>query len=382
MPQPATDPARAPISRRAMLLSTLGAAALGGCAVEAEGSLDRYPPFDARAEPGSTGAAETTWAAARALGPGINYGNMLEAPREGDWGLRVDPAWAAVVADAGFRHVRLPVRWSNHASLDESAVIDPAFIARVQTVVDGLLARGLTVVLNMHHYRQLDGDALDAGEARAARSVLRGRFLALWAQIGERFQGYPPQLWFELYNEPHGDQTPARWNDLASRALRLLRTGHPARIVVIGPTNWNNPSALATLALPPDPRLVATFHHYDPMRFTHQGADWAGDEFRRQGVLCCDATQRPHILAPLSVAAEWSKAHNTPVWLGEFGAYGGPPGKPNDMASRAAWTRLVRVEADRLGIPWTYWEFASGFGAYDWAGKRWYKLLREALLGA
>ena len=380
MPKPLADGAPESLSRRALLLSALGAAGLAACATEAEGALDRYP----LSEPGalSGGASEATWAAARALGPGINYGNMLEAPREGDWGLRVDPEWAAVVARAGFRHVRLPVRWSNHAGTDEAAVIDPAFIARVQAVVDGLLAQGLQVVLNMHHYRQLDGDVRDANEAPVDRTALQLRFLALWAQIGERFKGYPERLWFELYNEPHGQQTPERWNDLASRALRLLRSSHPQRLIVIGPTDWNNASALATLMLPPDPRLVVTVHNYAPMSFTHQGADWAGPDFRRQGLLCCDAAQRQQALAPLTVAADWSKAHRNPVWLGEFGAYGGPPGKPNDMASRAAWTRLVRTEAERLGMPWAYWELASGFGAYDWARKRWHAPLREALLGA
>ena len=314
--------------------------------------------------------------------PGINYGNTLEAPREGDWRLRVEPDWAAVVARAGFRHVRLPVRWSNHAGAEGAAIVDPAFMARVQAVVDSLLAQGLQVVLNMHHYRQLDGDVLDANEAPVARTALQLRFLAMWAQIGERFKGYPERLWFELYNEPHGEQTAERWNELASRALRLLRAGHPQRLVVIGPTKWNNPSALATLVLPPDPRLVVTVHNYAPMSFTNQGAGWAGAEFGRQGLLCCDAAQRQQALAPLTVAADWSKAHNIPVWLGEFGTYAGPPGKPNDMVSRAAWTRAVRVEAERLGLPWAYWSLGAGFGAYDSAARRWHEPLLEALMGA
>ena len=56
--------------------------------------------------------------------------------------------------------------------------IDPAFMARVDDVVRRLLARGVPVVLDMHHYRQLDGDALDAGETPVPDAVVERRFLA------------------------------------------------------------------------------------------------------------------------------------------------------------------------------------------------------------
>ncbi len=49
-------------------------------------------------------AADRHAAAAR-LGPGINLGNALEAPQEGDWGIVLEPADFAKVAAAGFRHV-------------------------------------------------------------------------------------------------------------------------------------------------------------------------------------------------------------------------------------------------------------------------------------
>ncbi|MDH4390891.1 MAG: cellulase family glycosylhydrolase, partial [Aquabacterium sp.] len=91
---------------------------------------------------------------ARQLDRGINFGNMLDAPTEGAWGVRLEQSYLDLVGDRGFTSaVRLPVRWSNHASADAAARIDPAFFRRVDHVVDILLARGCTVLLNMHHYR-------------------------------------------------------------------------------------------------------------------------------------------------------------------------------------------------------------------------------------
>jgi endoglucanase len=64
------------------------------------------------------------------------------------------------------------------------------------------------------------------------------------------------------------------------------------------------------------------------------------------------------------------------VHLGEFGAY-----RAGDLASRAAYARLVRDEAERRGIGWAWWEWASDFsGVYDPARKAWVEPLRRALL--
>jgi endoglucanase len=315
------------------------------------------------------------------LGAGVNFGNMLDAPYEGAWGSRVKDDYPALVRQAGFGHVRLPVRWSAHAARDASAQIDPVFMARVDQVVDRLLAQGLTVVLDMHHYRQLDGDALDAGEVKVEAADVKLRFLSMWRQIAEHFSGRSERLWFELYNEPHGSLTAAAWNDLASRTLRVVRASNPERVVVIGPAQWNSAHALASLTLPPDANLVVTIHDYEPFLFTHQGATWvAPSSGRPTGVRCCDAQQRQQLAEPLDIGARWAQRHGVPLWLGEFGAYGGPPNRPNDMASRVEYTRLVRDAAEQHGIPWAYWEFDAGFGIYDRESREWREPLRRALV--
>jgi aryl-phospho-beta-D-glucosidase BglC (GH1 family) len=56
---------------------------------------------------------------------------MLEAPVEGAWGLTVTDDFIDKASAAGFTSVRLPVRWSNHASARAPFTIDPAFIGRV-----------------------------------------------------------------------------------------------------------------------------------------------------------------------------------------------------------------------------------------------------------
>jgi aryl-phospho-beta-D-glucosidase BglC (GH1 family) len=49
------------------------------------------------------------------LGRGVNFGNALEAPLEGQWGVTLEALHFRRAAEAGFATIRLPVRWSAHA---------------------------------------------------------------------------------------------------------------------------------------------------------------------------------------------------------------------------------------------------------------------------
>src|SRR5262249_52591141 len=132
-------------------------------------SINGYPPMPNDAAPGASARAV---AAAAAIGRGVNFGNMLEAPTEGAWGLTVTSDFIDRASAAGFTSVRLPVRWSNHASADAPFTIDVAFMNRVDSIVTALLAKGIVVILNMHHYRQLDGDQRDPGEFAVADAAV------------------------------------------------------------------------------------------------------------------------------------------------------------------------------------------------------------------
>ncbi len=328
----------------------------------------------------SAGASARAFALAKAMGRGVNMGNMLESPKaDGDWGVVPDKAndytgFVALAAQAGFTHVRLPVRWSNHAGTDAAAQIDETFAKRVDAMVDAALARNLIVVLNMHHYRQLDGDNQDPGEFAVASDVVDQRFLNMWRQIATRYAARPDSLIFEIYNEPHGRLNSSKWNDLAAQALAVVRQTNPTRAVVLGPTQWNSADLLAQLAVPNDANLIFTFHHYEPFNFTHQGAEWVSP-ILPTGVTCCSATQTQTIARNFALAQDWSAAKKYPIYLGEFGAY-----LKADTPSRVAYTRQMREQAESRSMPWSYWELAAGFGLYDPATNTWRAELRGALL--
>ena len=279
-------------------------------------------------------------------------GNMLEAPNEGDWGLTVHEEYFDAIKEAGFDFVRLPVRWSTHADGNAPYTIDPAFFARVDEVIGWALARGLGVVLNIHHYEEMASDPWGN----------KDRFLGLWIQIAQHYKDYPSTVVFELLNEPNDQLNAALWNEYLSAGLQIVRKSNPVRDVVVGPVNWNAYDWVSTLDLPNDEHLIVTFHYYLPFQFTHQGAEWIGDESNAWLGTTWDATdeQKAEIVNNFDSVAEWASRNNIHILLGEFGAY-----SKGDMASRARWTEFVAREAERHGFAWSYWEFGSGFGVYD-----------------
>ena len=313
-------------------------------------------------------------AVARALGRGVNLGNILEAPTEGLWGLRLSDSLFNAARASGATTIRLPIRWSAHAGATRPYTIDPVFMARIDYAVDAALARGMRIVIDMHHYRQLDGDALDPQERSVDAGILDERFVAMWQQIATHFKSRPETVLYELYNEPHGALTAAHWNALLQQALAAVRAIDTVHYIVIGPSQWNSASQLSALVLPPDDRrLIVTVHNYEPFSFTHQGAEWAGLA-NSPTTTCCTAAQLRALSEPLRVAAAWRSIWDRPIWIGEFGSYGKGP-----YASRVIYSRAIRDSMEVHGMTWAYWEFAAGFGIYDPSTGAMRTELRDAL---
>ncbi len=277
-----------------------------------------------------------------------------------------DPRHLDVVREAGIDCVRLPVAWSSHLGVRPPYAVDEAFFASVDRTVDAALRLGLDVVLDVHHF--------DAVSTEVERE--RPRFLALWSQIARRYAAVGPRLRFELLNEPHEPLTAGAWNALLAEALAVVRSSNPARAVVVGPARWNTVDALPALCLPDDDHLVVTVHYYSPFRFTHQGAGWLDAADGWLGTTWGSKAERARVRADLERAAAWARVRGRPLFLGEFGTIANAR-----MADRAAWTALVRSEAERLGIAWALWDLATDFGAFDPDRGAWRAPLRDALLG-
>jgi len=304
-----------------------------------------------------------------AIHRGFNFGDALETPKEGQWGVVLQEDYFTIIARAGFDSLRVPIDWVDHAGPAPDYTIDPKFFERIDWVVSNAEKNHFAFVSLDYH--------TDAGLIKDPDHY-SDRFVAIWKQIAEHYRSAPDSICLELLNEPHDALTAAKWNALVARVLPVIRESNPTRTVVVGPIQWNAFDKLPELELPAnDQHLLVTFHYYLPMQFTHQGASWVGPLSQQWlGTKRLGTNEETGRIAhDFQAAADWGKAHHRPIYLGEFGSY-----ETGDMASRVRWTTCVARTAEKLGFPWTYWEFCASFGTYDPKAKEWRKPLLDALM--
>ncbi|MEL6869158.1 MAG: glycoside hydrolase family 5 protein [Pseudomonadota bacterium] len=285
----------------------------------------------------------------------INMGNALDAPEEGEWGHTIEAESFRRIAQAGFDTVRIPVRWSAHTGDAPRHQIAPRFFNRVTQVIEQALANDLQVILNVHHFDELNKDP----------QANREKLLALWRQIGERYKDLPPSVYFEVINEPNGAFKGDVMRAIVTEAFHEIRKSNPDRILIMGGDQWSGLKSLASIPRIDDPNQVYTFHYYDPFAFTHQKAGWT--DLKDSDVVSWGSDgDRAALASDADYARRVREQVGVPVFLGEVGAYEQAP--YDDVV---AYTAQTRKAFDAVGIPWCVWSFTATFPFFDQQAQQW-----------
>ena len=292
--------------------------------------------------------------------------------------LGYDPIWRAreqaryqvkhfrLLHEAGFDSVRINLHPFRHTSREQNWKLPENWFATLDWAVTNALGNGLTVILDLHEFNAMAQDPIGRHD----------QFLATWRQLAARYRSAPDGVLFEILNEPAKELTPALWNRYLREALALIRETHPTRTVIVGPAFWNSIGHLQELELPAEDRhLIVTVHYYTPMEFTHQGAAWSTHKDKANVTWSGSPEERKAMREDFSKAAAWTRAHDRPLLLGEFGAYDRAP-----MDSRVRYTDAVARTAESFGWSWAYWQFDSDFILYDTDADAWVRSIRDALV--
>ena len=278
------------------------------------------------------------------------------------------------IKDAGFTTVRIPLSTFGKTTLhiDAQGHMDPKYLRKLDAVVEAALSAKLFVIIDEHDYDDCSKDA------DACAQILPN----VWYELSDHFKSAPSSVMFELLNEPHDKVDAAIWNAWIPDLIGIVRQTNPTRNVIVGPTHWNSLADLPLLQLPADKHIIVTYHYYEPMTFTHQGATWVGPEIEKErGEFHWKGT--PEEMAKLNgdfdKVAAWAKANDRPIVLGEYGTYA----KYSSMDDRVAWTRAVSKAAADRGFARIAWEFAEGpdgFTLYDQDKNQWVDPIKDAVL--
>ena len=298
------------------------------------------------------------------LGRGVNvigYDPRWKDPSA----ARMDEKHFQLIREAGFNNVRIKISPFKFSMNDSTYTINPVFFTTLDWAIKESLKNNLMAIVDFHEHNEIQKDPLGN----------MARFLAMWKQIAHHCRQYSNDVLFEICNEPN--MKPEIWNKMHSDAYQIIRASNPSRTIIIGTINGNQIKYLPDLVLPENDRnIIVAIHYYSPIQFTHQGAPWSVKNKDLSGIEWTQSkSEEQAVISDFDMAQEWSKTHNRPLTLGEFGAY-----EKADMLSRARWTNYISRQAESRNWSWSYWQFDSDFIVYDINQEQWVMPIKNALI--
>jgi endoglucanase len=272
--------------------------------------------------------------------------------------------------------IRLPINLNSMSGGAPDYTIDPVLFKFLDRTVEWAEELGLHIILDNHRTGELD----------ANDPATTAQLVALWQQMAEHFKDRSTLVYYEVCNEPHGI-TDANWGEIQGRAIEAIRAIDQAHTIVVSPAGMGDIYNLDDMPVFEDDNLIYTFHYYNPMLFTHQGADWfepsmeeitgvpypydAGrmppkpshivgtwlewgyDDYHNQGT-------KASLQTKLDVALQFRDQRQAPIYCGEFGAMQSE-GTDED---RLRWYQDIGDILNDNQIGWTMWGYSGGFGIF------------------
>ncbi len=331
------------------------------------------------------------------LASGVNLSHWLWLPKE----QNADNRWKFIkreeldaLREAGLTHVRLPL---DPAALwdREAKALRPGAWGEAEYAVELCLAAGLGVVFDIHPLGSRS-QWIMPDEKTGATEHLE----ALWMALAPRCAQWDAErLFLEIMNEPHEIKEAGAWAAAQQRVATIIRDHCPNHTIIATGDEWGGVEGLKKLDPLDDGNVVYSFHFYEPMTFTHQGATWGwegwkhlrnvpypcstqqakdiaktiDDEKGRKGLIGehsdkDDAKQkfggwnRSRMAARIDEAVAWSRKHARkgdalPVYCGEFGAIK----EFSPRESRLAWVKDIAGVCRERKIGWAMWDYCGGF---------------------
>ncbi|MFT4683425.1 MAG: endoglucanase [Urechidicola sp.] len=343
------------------------------------------------------------------MGRGINLGNVMSAPEEGDWAPEFQETYFQDVADAGFTTVRIPIRFDTQTTPLSSVTytdgngdyigspsdynVNTSYLDRIELITGWAISKDMVAIIDVHgdhwYWESYDSGS-DYYKTGNDRLAAEDRFRAIWIAISNRFQNKSEDLLFEIMNEAYFSMSASEVDIVNADILSIIRQTNLTRNVIVnggGLGSWEAPLQMSPSFINSDPYLIATFHYYKPFSFTSSSKEQYNDF--DWGTPMDKTSIDTHFDAVL----ELSETYDIPILLGEFGAdneggynyfnetygaFGGP-----DNASRVAYHKYLAEGAISRGFAFTAWDAGekSNKAIYKVSDRTWVEDVRDALLG-
>lgn len=330
-------------------------------------------------------AKKSMQAYVEAMQPGWNLGNTLDSTGsdETSWGNpRITRELIQQIAAQGYKSIRIPVTWDSHIGKAPDYAIEPAYLDRVEEVVNWALEAKLYVMINVHHDSWMWISHMEKNH-----DEVLARYEAVWTQVAERFKNHSAKLMFEGINEPRftdgGTTDRAKQYEMLKELLvsfhRIVRDsgGLNATRPLVLPTRESSPAQddldelYKTIQTLNDPNLIATVHYYGFWPFSVNVAGYY--KFEK------DAQQ--------DIVTTFDNIHNTlvakgiPVILGEYGLLGFDKGTDViEQGEKLKFFEALTHDVQQKGITHMLWDNGQHFNrlTYKWSDDELFQMMKAS----
>lgn len=281
------------------------------------------------------------------------------------------------IASRDFDHVRIPVDYELFENKDRS--FKEEGFAYIDFAISMCRKYNLNMILDLHRTPGYSFDPFHGELGFFDSEDYQNHFYVIWEELAKRFGQNVDMLTFELLNEVTAKEYSDTWNRVALEAIGRIRKISPDIRIIIGGYYNNSLWAVPDLPIVDDENIIYTFHCYEPLIFTHQGAFWIAsmdtsfrcpfdltyDEFDKlsQKYLCqayapFDAydpkakVDDNYFEVLLEKAIKTAEERNVPLYCGEYGVI--DRAFPEDAVK---WFEIFHRVLDRHKIGRAVWNY-------------------------
>lgn len=168
-------------------------------------------------------------------------------------------------------HVRLPVDYDIIQDKDEN----PSELGHkcIENCIEWCRKYGLNMVLDLH---KTDGYVFDdqKGSTFFESEKLQEKFYRIWDDLAKRYSKHKDMIILEILNEVVDPNVAVQWNRIAAKCIQTIRNVDKDVRIIVGGVENNAVTSIKLLDPPADENIIYTFHCYEPLIYTHQGAYW------------------------------------------------------------------------------------------------------------
>lgn len=210
----------------------------------------------------------------------------------------------AYFSAAGFRSIRLPVRWERlQPALMMS--LDRKYLDGMLSVFDSAAANGMDVLIDLHNYARYRNELV--GSAAVPREAL----FDVWKRIASVLGSHPALHGYGLMNEPF--RTQGLWHEVAQAGIDGIRSVDQRHKIYVAGEGFSNTRTWGTLNPVPfvrDPSNLEVYEGHIYLDYGGSGKYVSPDPVRDPGEV---ATER------MEPFIQWLAQHGKKGAIGEFG---------------------------------------------------------------